>query len=234
MKNKIYEILKSRRETKEREENSKKVVDSTVFSKADLLKHGIIETIDPSASHQNEKDPEEEQRKEELKRFVAALYYEYFKTASLHNKVKMIHDHYVVPALNRSHQSSDDDYLNGYLYYIDADSVYECFSYASRSYTAMKRIVNDVDADKLMSLNETSKPILCKINMTFEELADCFVNTAVTKSNADNNRHKNYTNSFYYRLSDAFYNKHQPIPQLQEMIKEYYLNILSFRRSYID
>ncbi len=235
LKEKIHEILKGRREKKEKEENRKKEVNSSVFSKVDLEKHGIIETEEPSASHQNEKDPEEEQRKEELKKYVAALYYDYYKTASSYKKVKTIHGHYVVPALKGGHQSLDDgDYLNDYLYYINTDSVYERFSYESRSCSAMKRIVSDVDADKLMSLNENSGYILCKINMTFEELADCFVNTAVTKSNTGNYRHRNYTDRFYYELSDAFYNKHQPIPQLQEMIKDYYLCILSFKKTYYD
>ena len=236
LKNKIYKILQSRKETKEREENRKKEVNSSVFTKADLEKHGIIEADNSSVSHQNEEDPEEEQRKEEIRKYVAALYYDYFKIASSFNKVKRIHDHYVVPALKRSSKPSDDDYyLNGYLYYIDRDSVYECFSYENRSCSALKRIASEADADKLISLNENSKPLLCKINMTFEEMADCFVNTAITKSNAQNYRDSEYaTNSFYYILSDAFYNKHQPIPQIQEMIKEHYLNILSYRRSYYE
>ena len=235
LQKKIIEELKGRREAREREENRKKEVNSSVFSKADLEKHGIIETEDSSAILQNEKDLVEEQRKEELKKYVTTLYYDYYKMASSFNKVKRIHDRYVVPALKGGYQSSDDvDYLNDYLYYITSSSVYERFSYASRSYSAIKRIDNDADADKLISLNEKSGFILCKINMTFEELADRFINTAVTRSNADDKRHRNYTHDFYHRLSEAFYNKNQTIPELQEMIKNYYLSILSFSRSYYD
>ena len=94
----------------------------------------------------------------------------------------------------------------------------------------IENIVSDYDADKVMALKEGF--YLCAVKMSFEEVAAYFINTAISKMNLTISQPQYNTKIFYQRLSDAFFNKNASISEMEEMIKDYYLNILTFSRSY--
>ncbi len=228
LRDRIYEEQKRRDLVKEKEKLKNIEVNSSVFSKEDLIKHGIIPTANNEAPPQKETNSIEDQRKKELAEYVAALYREYYKIASSTGNMKTIHGKKILPAF-RGYEFSgaDADYLNDYEYYVDSFGVLQQYRTPSDlSLDEFRQLKNPADADEIQ--NNVAGRFVCAIKKTYDELAQNFINCALSYKGSD--AKGIYTRKFYVTLSNAFYND-ASTEELKNMIKDYFLTILKLPRN---
>lgn len=228
LRDRVYEEQKRRAAAKEKEKPKNIEVNSSVFNKEDLIKHGIIPTASSEAPTQKETDPGEEQRKKELTEYTAALYRDYYKIASSTGNVKPIHGKYIIPAFKGSEfPDSDADYLNNYEYYINSSGVSKQYRTPyDLSLNEFRQLKNPADAEKI--LNNQAGRFVCAVNKSYDELAQDFINCALSQKGYEAKGY--YTRKFNVTLANAFYNN-ASLEELKNMIKEYFLTILKLPRN---
>lgn len=231
LRKKIETELKYRREARKKEELKKMEINSSVLSKDDLIRHGIIPSDNTQPPVQKEVSPAEEQRKMELVEYTAAFYHDYYRIISSTGQIRPIGGLRILPAFKGTgFYNKEGEYLCDYQYYIDNSWVYKRFvASQDLSLSEFRLLKNDADAETL--LNKDSGNLVCAINMTFEELAQDFITKALAYRD---HASSGFTHNFYGKFSNAFYDN-TSVEELKEMIKDYFLTIIKLpRNSYGD